>query len=87
MEVKKDFNTFKPGDIVRVKPGFPYVNRVLLDGEIYIIDKMLADAIKFGRGNAHLDTVFIGNHIGKWNGLFGVFILEGYFNGAVIVLR
>ena len=44
MEVKKDFNTFKPGDIVRVKPGFPYVNRVLLDGEIYIIDKMLADA-------------------------------------------
>ena len=44
MEIRKDFETFKPGDIVRVKPGFPYVNRVLLDGEIYIIDKMLADA-------------------------------------------
>ena len=44
MEVRKDFNTFKPGDIVRVKPGFPYVNRVLLDGEIYIIEKMIADA-------------------------------------------
>lgn len=42
--MKKNFNTFKPGDIVRVKPGFPYVNRVLLDGEIYTIDKMLADA-------------------------------------------
>ena len=44
MEVRKNFETFKPGDIVRVKPGFPYVNRVLLDGEIYTIDKMLADA-------------------------------------------
>ena len=44
MEVRKDFETFKPGDIVRVKPGFPYVNRVLLDGEIYIIEKMIADA-------------------------------------------
>ena len=44
MEIRKDFETFKPGDIVRVKPGFPYVNRVLLDGEIYIIDKMLSDA-------------------------------------------
>ena len=42
--MKTDFETFKPGDIVRVKPGFPYVNRVLLDGEIYTIDKMLADA-------------------------------------------
>lgn len=42
--MKKNFNTFKSGDIVRVKPGFPYVNRVLLDGEIYTIDKMLADA-------------------------------------------
>ncbi len=44
MEVRKNFETFKPGDIVRVKPGFPYVNRVLLDGEIYIIEKMIADA-------------------------------------------
>jgi hypothetical protein len=44
MEVRKNFETFKPGDIVRVRPGFPYVNRVLLDGEIYTIEKMIADA-------------------------------------------
>jgi hypothetical protein len=42
--VKTDFETFKSGDIVRVKRDFPYVNRVLLDGEIYTIDKMLATA-------------------------------------------
>jgi len=44
VEVKKDFKTFKSGDIVRVKKGFPYVNHVLLDGEIYTIDKMLDTA-------------------------------------------
>ena len=44
MEIRKNFETFKSGDIVRVKPGFPYVNRVLLDGEIYTIDKMIVDA-------------------------------------------
>ena len=44
MEIRKDFETFNPGDIVRVKPGFPYINRVLLDGEIYTIEKMIADA-------------------------------------------
>ena len=44
MEVKTNFETFQKGDIVRVKPGFPYINRVLLDGEIYTIDKMIADA-------------------------------------------
>ena len=44
MEIRKNFETFKPGDIVRVRPGFPYVNRVLLDGEIYTIEKMIADA-------------------------------------------
>jgi hypothetical protein len=42
--VKVDFNTFKSGDVVRLKPGFPYVNRELLIDEIYIIDKMIADA-------------------------------------------
>ena len=44
MEIRKNFDTFKPGDIVRVKPGFPYINRVLLDGEIYTVEKMIADA-------------------------------------------
>ena len=44
MEIRKNFETFKPGDVVRVKSSFPYVNRVLLDGEIYIIEKMIADA-------------------------------------------
>ena len=44
MEIRTDFETFKSGDIVRVRPGFPYVNRVLLDGEIYTIEKMIADA-------------------------------------------
>lgn len=39
--MKTDFKTFKSGDVVRVKRGFPYVNHVLLDGEIYTIDKML----------------------------------------------
>ncbi len=42
--MKVDFNTFKSGDVVRLKPGFPYVNRELLIDEIYIIDKMIADA-------------------------------------------
>jgi hypothetical protein len=42
--VKTNFETFKSGDIVRVKRNFPYVNKVLLDGEIYTIDKMITDA-------------------------------------------
>ncbi len=44
MEIRKNFETFKSGDVVRLKPGFPYINRELLVDEIYIIDKMLADA-------------------------------------------
>lgn len=44
MEIRKNFDTFKSGDMVRLKPGFPYINRVLLDGDIYIIDKMIPDA-------------------------------------------
>ena len=44
MEVRKDFQTFKSGDVVRLKPDFPYVNRTLLDKDIYTIDKMLSDA-------------------------------------------
>jgi hypothetical protein len=42
--MKKDFETFKSGDVVTVKRGFPYVNHVLLDGELYTIDKMLSAA-------------------------------------------
>lgn len=44
MEVRKDFETFKSGDVVRLKPDFPYVNRTLLDNSIYTIDKMLIAA-------------------------------------------
>ena len=44
MEIRKNFETFKPGDIVRVKPGFPYVSRDLLTDEIYTIEKMISDA-------------------------------------------
>jgi hypothetical protein len=44
LEVKKDFETFKSGDVVRLKPDYPYVNRTLLDNDIYIIDKMLSGA-------------------------------------------
>lgn len=42
--MRKDFATFKSGDLVRLKPDFPYVNRTLLDGDIYTIDKMIPDA-------------------------------------------
>lgn len=41
MEVRKDFATFKSGDIVRVKRNHPYINQELLPDEIYTIDKML----------------------------------------------
>lgn len=41
MEVKKDFATFKSGDIVRVKRDHPYINQELLCDEVYTIDKML----------------------------------------------
>jgi|688.fasta_scaffold00983_36 hypothetical protein len=44
MEIRKNFETFKSGDVVRLKPGFPYVSRDLLTDEIYIIEKMIADA-------------------------------------------
>lgn len=44
MEIRKNFETFKSGDIVKVKRDFPYVNQVLLDGELYTIEKMIADA-------------------------------------------
>lgn len=42
--MKTNFETFKSGDIVTVKRDFPYVNQVLLDGEIYTVDKMLSAA-------------------------------------------
>mgnify|MGYP003349807460 CR=1 FL=1 len=44
MEVKKNFETFKSGDIVKVKPDFPYVDHLTLTEETYIIDKMIPDA-------------------------------------------
>ena len=44
MEVRKNFETFKSGDIVKVKRDFPYVNQDLLNDELYTIDKMIADA-------------------------------------------
>ena len=42
--MRKNFHTFKSGDVVRVKRNFPYVNQHLLIDEIYTIDKMIADA-------------------------------------------
>lgn len=42
--MRTDFETFKRGDIVRLKPGFPYVNRNLLYNEIYVINKMIGVA-------------------------------------------
>lgn len=42
--MKKNFQTFKSGDVVRVKQDFPYVDHLTLTEETYIIDKMLADA-------------------------------------------
>ena len=42
--MRKNFHTFKSGDIVRLKPDFPYINRELLTDEIYTIEKMIADA-------------------------------------------
>jgi hypothetical protein len=44
MEVRENFSPFKSGDVVRVKKDFLYVNRDLLFGETYIIDKMLSVA-------------------------------------------
>lgn len=41
MEVRTKFKPFKSGDKVSVKRNFPYVNQVLLDGEVYTVDKML----------------------------------------------
>lgn len=41
MEIRKNFATFKSGDVVKVKRDFPYINQELLPDEIYIIDKML----------------------------------------------
>ena len=44
MEVRKNFETFKSGDMVRVKKDFPYIDHTLFTDEIYTIDKMLSDA-------------------------------------------
>lgn len=42
--MRKNFATFTSGDQVRLKSDFPYVDRTLLDGDIYTIEKMIADA-------------------------------------------
>jgi hypothetical protein len=42
--VRTDFSPFKSGDVVRLKPYFPYINRELLVDEIYTIDQMFPDA-------------------------------------------
>ena len=42
--MRKDFETFKRGDVVRVKTDFPYVNKNLLYKEKYVINKMIAAA-------------------------------------------
>lgn len=44
MEVRTNFSSFKSGDVVRLNPEFPYVNRELLVDEIYTIDQMFPDA-------------------------------------------
>lgn len=44
MEIKKDFETFKAGDVVRVKRDHPYINHNLLYREKYVIMKMISVA-------------------------------------------
>lgn len=44
MEIRKNFETFKKGDVVRIKRDHPYINKELLCDEIYVIDKMLSVA-------------------------------------------
>lgn len=41
MEVKTDFETFKAGDVVKVKRDHPYINQDLLYQEKYVILKMI----------------------------------------------
>ena len=42
--MKTDFETFKAGDVVKVKRDFPYVNHLLLYKDKYVILKMIAAA-------------------------------------------
>lgn len=42
--MRTNFSPFKSGDVVRIKPNFPYINRELLVDEIYTIDQMFPDA-------------------------------------------
>lgn len=44
MEVRTDFETFKAGDVVRVKKDHPYINHNLLYREKYVIMKMISVA-------------------------------------------
>lgn len=42
--MRTDFSPFKSGDVVRLNPDFPYLNKDLLIDEIYTIDQMFPDA-------------------------------------------
>jgi hypothetical protein len=42
--VRTNFSPFKSGDVVKLKSDFPYINRELLNDEIYTIDQMFPDA-------------------------------------------
>lgn len=44
MEIRKNFETFKAGDVVRVKRDHPYINQNLLYREKYVIMKMISVA-------------------------------------------
>lgn len=42
--MRTNFSPFKSGDVVKLKSDFPYINRELLNDEIYTIDQMFPDA-------------------------------------------
>lgn len=44
MEIRKDFETFKAGDVVTVKRDHPYINHHLLYKDKYVILKMISAA-------------------------------------------
>ena len=44
MEIKTNFETFKAGDVVKVKRDFPYVNHDLLYKDKYVILNVIAVA-------------------------------------------
>ena len=44
VKIRTNFETFKAGDVVRVKRDYPYVNHDLLYKEKYVILKMISAA-------------------------------------------